>query len=266
MNQKENEPIEDHLVSEERLGNDPMNQKPCCEERNVCAFCRADTGVLRQYFHAKNKPMVGDGFTFIYYCAECGLDETITSHSSKPESVNYASTDTRPRVFAVKVNGKVIETHEHLNVLTEKYGPDEKYTYTKVPVEPESEEWSESKANLLALATKHPMMMGDCLDSAYLAGLDASKSNTNSPDSISSSEEANQNEWADFDERFYFVGTDERDFDGQVIRDEIKAYITANFVSKKRIKEVIDQELESGVPPSGDYLLKRIKQELLGND
>lgn len=46
-------------------------------EQNTCAFCRAVTQVSRQYLHAKNKPLVGDGFDFIYYCNDCGLLETI---------------------------------------------------------------------------------------------------------------------------------------------------------------------------------------------
>lgn len=44
-------------------------------ETNTCAFCRNVTEVNRQYLHAKNKPMVGDGFDFIRYCNDCGLLE-----------------------------------------------------------------------------------------------------------------------------------------------------------------------------------------------
>lgn len=46
-------------------------------ETNTCAFCRNETTVLRQYLHAKNKPVVGNGFTYIYYCGKCGLEEDI---------------------------------------------------------------------------------------------------------------------------------------------------------------------------------------------
>lgn len=46
-------------------------------EINTCAFCRAVTEVSRQYLHAKNKPSVGDGFDFIYYCDDCGILEII---------------------------------------------------------------------------------------------------------------------------------------------------------------------------------------------
>ena len=46
-------------------------------ETNTCSFCRRETEVLRQYLHAKNKPTVGDGFVYIYYCSECGLKEDI---------------------------------------------------------------------------------------------------------------------------------------------------------------------------------------------
>lgn len=44
-------------------------------ETNTCAFCRNVTEVNRQYLHAKNKPLVGDGFAFILYCNDCGLLE-----------------------------------------------------------------------------------------------------------------------------------------------------------------------------------------------
>lgn len=47
------------------------------QEVNSCSFCRAETAVSRAYLHALNKPKVGDGFAFIYYCAECGLREEI---------------------------------------------------------------------------------------------------------------------------------------------------------------------------------------------
>lgn len=47
------------------------------QEQNICAFCRNTTIVSRQYLHAKNKPMVGDGFTFIFYCQECDLAEKV---------------------------------------------------------------------------------------------------------------------------------------------------------------------------------------------
>lgn len=43
------------------------------QEKNTCAFCRVDKPVLRKYLHAKNKPQVGDGFVFIYYCGECKI-------------------------------------------------------------------------------------------------------------------------------------------------------------------------------------------------
>ena len=46
-------------------------------EQNTCDFCRQETQVSRQYLHAKNKPVVGDGFAFIYYCNDCGLLEKI---------------------------------------------------------------------------------------------------------------------------------------------------------------------------------------------
>lgn len=45
------------------------------QEINTCSFCRNVTSVRRQYLHAKIKPMVGDGFDYIYYCNECGLLE-----------------------------------------------------------------------------------------------------------------------------------------------------------------------------------------------
>lgn len=53
------------------------------QEMNTCSFCRAETSVTRQYLRAKNKPMVGDGFTFVYYCSDCGLRETILDSSSR---------------------------------------------------------------------------------------------------------------------------------------------------------------------------------------
>lgn len=50
-------------------------------ETNTCNFCRAETQVVRQYLHAKNKPMVGDGFAYIYYCKDCGLLEDVIRNS-----------------------------------------------------------------------------------------------------------------------------------------------------------------------------------------
>ncbi len=47
------------------------------QELNTCNFCRAERPVMRQYLYAKNKPIVGDGFDFIYYCADCGLKEMV---------------------------------------------------------------------------------------------------------------------------------------------------------------------------------------------
>lgn len=53
-------------------------------EQNKCAFCRKETGVARQYLHAKNKPTTGDGFDYIYYCGECGLRETVSDNNNTP--------------------------------------------------------------------------------------------------------------------------------------------------------------------------------------
>ena len=51
------------------------------QEINTCSFCRAERPVLRQYLHAKNKPTVGDGSDFIYYCDECGIKERVIDPS-----------------------------------------------------------------------------------------------------------------------------------------------------------------------------------------
>lgn len=48
-------------------------------EINTCDFCRNETEVNRQYLHAKNTPLVGDGFDFIRYCNDCGLLEIINT-------------------------------------------------------------------------------------------------------------------------------------------------------------------------------------------
>lgn len=45
------------------------------QELNKCAFCGLSKPVLRKYLNAKNPPETGNGFAFICYCEECGLDE-----------------------------------------------------------------------------------------------------------------------------------------------------------------------------------------------
>lgn len=52
------------------------------QEINTCDFCRKEKAVSRQYLHAKNHfQSSGDGFKFIYFCADCGLKEFIFNHS-----------------------------------------------------------------------------------------------------------------------------------------------------------------------------------------
>ena len=65
------------------------------QEINTCSFCRADKPVLRQYLHAKNKPAVGDGFSFVYYCNECGLAETVIQQT-KTEIITPTMPDNTP--------------------------------------------------------------------------------------------------------------------------------------------------------------------------
>lgn len=53
-------------------------------------------------------------------------------HQEQKDTANYASTDTRPRVWGVKERGgEILETHEDLMVLQKKYG--EEYVYVMVP-------------------------------------------------------------------------------------------------------------------------------------
>jgi hypothetical protein len=68
------------------------------QEINTCAFCRTDKPVLRAYLHAKNKPAVGDGFDFIYYCAECGLKENVLREGELEQEIDLAIKAERKRL------------------------------------------------------------------------------------------------------------------------------------------------------------------------
>ena len=63
------------------------------QEQGTCDFCRNVTSVARQYLHAKNKPTVGDGFTFIRYCYPCGLLEYLATPDNEQFNKDFAIHD-----------------------------------------------------------------------------------------------------------------------------------------------------------------------------
>lgn len=75
-------------------------------EINTCAFCRAVTNVSRQYLHAKNKPKVGDGFDYIYYCNDCGLLETVSTAISN-QVMKYGNEELKEKIDGMTVVGNI---------------------------------------------------------------------------------------------------------------------------------------------------------------
>jgi len=76
-----------------------------------------------------------------------------------------------------------------------------------------------------------------------------------------------ESEWSEFDARFVTGNVNSLWIQHCEAVGQIKTYISANYVSKKRIKEVIEGKIQSGYHASNVLVvLSDIKQDLLGND